>query len=578
MELWGHINLHRKRQCWLLLLLMVLASISEVFSVGMVIPFLGALTDPDKFFMLPIIQPLLKFFGIYSSSELLLPLTLIFSVALILVGIIRFCLLWSTSRVAFLTGVDLGVEIYRRTLFQPYSVHLSRNSSEVINGVAQKASGSIENAVLPAMNLLSSTFMTAAILIVLVMIDLTASLISFVLFTAIYSLIIMLTRKSISISSAQIAHESSNVIRLIQEGLGSIRDILVDGTQQVYCNLFRQANLNWRLAQSRANIIASSPRYGIEVVGSVLIVSLAYFLTTRSNGVASSIPIIGALVLGAQRLLPNLQQAYSAYVLIQNGKASLQDTVDLLNQKLPEYAGKSHPDPLVFLDRISMEGLSFSYDAKSNLLLNEIDITIKKGARLGIIGATGAGKSTLIDIIMGLLNPTQGYLKIDGIAIGSKNFRAWQANIAHVPQVIFLTDGTILENIAFGIPFDQIDLNKVYAAARKAELADVVEEWPQKYNTVVGERGVRLSGGQRQRIGIARALYKEASVIILDEATSALDTETENAVMKSIESLGNNLTIIIIAHRISTLKQCTDIIRLENGKVQMMGGYDNIIN
>jgi ATP-binding cassette subfamily B protein len=315
----------------------------------------------------------------------------------------------------------------------------------------------------------------------------------------------------------------------------------------------------------------------MEALGMLLIAALAYFLAQQVDGVAKAIPILGALALGAQRLLPVLQQAYGAWAQINSGQASLKDTIELLDQPLPDCANQSITQ-LPFNQNIILRQLSFRYSEQAPYVLNQLNLTITKGSRVGFIGTTGSGKSTLLDIVMGLLHPTNGLLEIDGQPINSSNQRAWQSHIAHVPQVIFLADTTIEENIAFGIPRDQIDFSRVKKAAQQAQISQSIESWPKQYLTFVGERGIRLSGGQRQRIGIARALYKQADVIIFDEATSALDGETEQAVMQAIESLSKELTLLIIAHRLSTLKSCTQIVELSDGNIKRTCEYQDIVN
>jgi ATP-binding cassette subfamily B protein len=287
---------------------------------------------------------------------------------------------------------------------------------------------------------------------------------------------------------------------------------------------------------------------------------------------------LGSLALGAQRLLPILQQAYVNWTSMLGGEASLRDTIELLNQPMPQSKKIDTQNKNSFKQGVRFENVSFRYSEKSTLVLNKINLTIEKGARIGFIGTTGSGKSTFLDIVMGLLKQTSGLILIDEKPIEIYNNREWQNRIAHVPQSIFLTDSTIAENIAFGIPFNQIDFNKVTEASRKAQIDKNIENWPLKYSTLVGERGVRLSGGQRQRIGIARALYKNADIIVFDEATSALDNETEKEVMQAIDELGDDLTILIVAHRITTLKNCDLIVELKNGEIQDIGNYDHIIN
>ena len=256
----------------------------------------------------------------------------------------------------------------------------------------------------------------------------------------------------------------------------------------------------------------------------------------------------------------------------------MQDTLDLLDQPLPLDGNQSAAKPIQFQHSIGVKQVSFRYGSQTPWVLENLNLTLKKGSRVGFIGQTGSGKSTLLDIVMGLLSPTQGCLEIDGQPLTTTNQRAWQAHIAHVTQVICLSDSSIGENIAFGVPLDEIDYERVSEAARQAQIEDVIQSWPQKYQTKVGERGVRLSGGQRQRIGIARALYKQADVIILDEATSALDYETELSVMGAIEGLSENLTILIIAHRLSTLKNCTQIVELGSGTVLQVGTYQEMVH
>lgn len=561
----------------LLLVLMIIASFAEILSIGAVLPFLGMLTAPGRVFEHPATQPFIQTLGLTSAGQLLLPLTITFGLAAIMAGAMRLLLLWASTRLSFATGADLSLSIYRRTLYQPYTVHVARNSSEVINGISGKANSVIYGIILPALTLISAGIMLSAIFIALLFVDPVIALSAFGGFGLIYVAIIWITRTRKVINSQLIARESTQVIKALQEGLGGIRDVLIDGSQSTYCQIYRNADLPLRRAQGNNQFIAQSPRYGMETLGMLLIAGLAYTLAQQSDGIAKAIPVLGALALGAQRLLPVMQQAYAAWSGIQGNQASLEDTLDLLDQPLPYYADQPVAEPLSFRQQIRLSQLSFRYSPQTSWVLKNINLSIVKGSRVGFIGITGSGKSTLLDIVMGLLQPTEGSLEIDGQPITTGNHRAWQAHIAHVPQAIFLADSTIEENIAFGIPKNQIDHERVRQAARQAQIAEVIESWPQRYQTFVGERGIRLSGGQRQRIGIARALYKQADVIIFDEATSALDNETEQVVMQAIEDLSENLTILIIAHRLTTLKNCTQIVELGNGGVLRIGGYQDLI-
>jgi ATP-binding cassette subfamily B protein len=576
-RLWHHISPLRRGQFGLLLVLMLLASFAEILSIGAVLPFLGVLTAPERVFEHAAAQPIIRALGLTMPAQLLLPLTIAFAVAALIAGTMRLLLLWTSTRLSFATGADLSISIYRRTLYQPYAVHCTRNSSEVINGISGKANGVIYSIIVPALTLISSSVMLIAILIVLLAVEPVIALAAFGGFGLIYAFIIRLTRKQLLADSQRIARESSHVIKSLQEGLGGIRDVLIDGSQATYCHIYRNADIPLRRAQGNNLFISSSPRYGMEALGMMLIAALAYSLAQQTDGIAKAIPILGALALGAQRLLPVLQQAYASWTGIQSGQASLQDTLELLDQPLPNHADQPAAQPLPFKHNISLKQLAFRYSPQTPYVLKHLNLTIAKGSRVGFIGTTGSGKSTLLDIVMGLLQPTDGALEIDGQPVTLKNNRAWQAHIAHVPQAIFLADSSIEENIAFGVPKDQIDPQRVRQAAQQAQIADSIESWPKQYQTFVGERGIRLSGGQRQRIGIARALYKQADVIIFDEATSALDNETEQAVMQAIKSLSEDLTILIIAHRLTTLKNCTRIVELGNGGIKRTGTYQDIV-
>lgn len=557
--------------------LIIATSITEMFSIGALLPFLAVLTDPSSVLNNTNLQPIISALGIESSEQLLFFITLGFGVAAIIAGGMRLLLAWLNIRLSFETGADLSQNIYRRTLYQPYSVHVARNSSEVINGIVLKANGIIYGIINPTLTFIGSFFILIGILIVLIYADPIISTLAFAGFGLIYSAIIWFTRTQKIKNSKRIAHESTQVIKSLQEGLGGIRDVLLDGTQSTYCEIYGAADHPLRMAQGNNLFIAQAPKYSIEALGMVLISALAYILALQQEGLATAIPILGVLALGAQRMLPAMQGAYASITSLQGGQASLEDTLKLLDQPLPEDAGKNLRLKIPFEQNISLNNISFRFSPTTPWVIQDLNLDIAKGDRVGFIGTTGSGKSTLLDIVMGLLEPTKGQLLVDGQIIQRSNQRTWQAHIAHVPQSIFLADSTIEENIAFGQLKIQIDKSRVVRAASQAQIADDINLWPEQYETVVGERGVRLSGGQRQRIGIARAFYKTATVVIFDEATSALDNETEQAVMNAIQSLDKDLTVLIVAHRLTTLKDCTKIVELEGGKIKRTGSYDEII-
>ncbi len=576
-RLWHHLSLRRQRQFWLLMGLMLVSAFAEVVSLGAVLPFLGILVAPDRVFNHPIVADVAQAWGITSADQLVLPLTVAFAAAALIAGTIRILLLWVSTRLAYATGADLSIEVYRRTLYQPYRVHVARNSSEVISGITNKVNGVVFGVLLPLLTLVSSIVLLVAITLALIAIDPMVASVAAVGFGASYMLITWLARQRLKRNSQRIAYEQTQVVKALQEGLGGIRDVLLDGTQPVYCDIYRQADHPLRRAQGNNVFISQSPRSIMEALGMVLIAALAYALSRQPGGVATALPVLGALALGAQRLLPALQSIYGAWASIAGNHASLADTIELLDQPLPAEILQSAPAPLPFQDAIRFDAVRFRYTNDAPWVLDGLNLTIPKGARVGIVGSTGSGKSTTLDLLMGLLTPTEGELLVDGEPVQGNRLRAWQQTIAHVPQSIYLADTTLAENIAFGVPPEAIDLDRVQRAARQAQIADFIESRPEGYNAFVGERGIRLSGGQRQRIGVARALYKQASVLVFDEATSALDNATEQSVMDAIEGLSRDLTILLIAHRLTTVRRCDNIVELEHGRVVAQGTYEQLL-
>ena len=557
--------------------LMAGASFSEVVSIGSVIPFLGVLTSPNWLFSHPLAQPVIHSFGFTEAEQLLRPLTALFAAAAIFSGLLRLLLHWTQTRLGHAIGADFSISIYRRTLFQPYEIHFSRSTSAVIAGVTTKAEALVNHLILPIFVLTSSTMMLATILLAMIIVQPILTICAFIIFGSIYASIISLTRGRLSRDSELIANEQTLLIKSLQEALGGIRDVLIDGAQDFYCRLYENADRRLRRAQARVSIIGICPRFAVEGLGLALIAGAAYSLAGRKQEFAAAMPVMGALALGAQRMLPVLQMAYVNWTSIRGGQGNVRDALDLLEQPLPAHAYLPLPESIPFRREICLDRIGFCYAGKESPVLRGLSLRINRGHRIGFIGTTGSGKSTLLDLIMGLLTPTEGSINIDGKTIDSENCRSWQRHIAHVPQHIFLVDASIAENIAFGIPLAEIDFDRVRSAAQHARIADTIESWESQYDTTVGERGVRLSGGQRQRIGIARALYKRVDVLILDEATSALDNDTEREVMESIETYGDSLTILIVAHRLSTLKNCTQIVELHNGTIRRIGSYKEII-
>ena len=555
---------------------MVFTAFLEVGTLGALIPFLGVLTSPEAVWDNSFVQTFAGWFGIESAAELVRPITVLFVSVALLAGAARLLQLWASNRLAYGTGTDLSTAVYQRTLYQPYPVHVARNTSEVISGIT-KVNVVVGAVLLPVPRLVGSLLILVGIVTALFILDPAVATVAALGFGGSYFLMTLYTRSRLRRNSARVARELSRVVKAQQEGLGGIRDVLLDGTQQMFSDMYGEADGPMRRADAENAFISVAPKFVMEAIGMVLIAVLAFILSRRSGGVTSAIPILGALALGAQRLLPALQDVYSSWAQFTGSQAVLLDVVELLDQPLPDSATEPAPDPLVVEEEVRFVDVRFRYSDEAPWVLEDINLVIPRGARVGFVGSTGSGKSTLLDLLMGLLEPTAGQVLVDGASIGGARLRSWQRSIAHVPQHIFLADSTWTENIAFGIEPERIDMARVKEAATRAHIADFIESGPNGYGGSVGERGIRLSGGQRQRIGIARALYKQANVLVFDEATSALDNTTEQSVMDSIEALDRDLTVLLVAHRLTTVQGCDFIVELEEGRIVAQGTYDELL-
>jgi ATP-binding cassette subfamily B protein len=572
-----HIGLLRKRQILVLFLLTLITSASEVVSLGAVVPFIGILTQPTGVQENAIFLQFFKALNARPSFDLVYLLAGLFGLAALVAATMRLLLLRYSIRVSNEIGIDISVEVYRRTLYQPYEVHIARSSSEIISGITQKVA--VVSQVFNSLVTVSTALvMFVAILVTLIWISPIAAFISFISFGVSYFVIAVLTSGKLKSNSQAIALQQTSVVKVLQEGLGAIREVLIDGTQNLYINSYKNFYSKMQKASGENLYFNLAPRYLMEGLGMLLIAFIACVLAGQPGGMSAYLPVLAALGLGAQRLMPLLQQIYGNWSVIVGNKSSLVEVLFLLEQQTNVEGAGSDEEVITLRNNIYLRNITFQYSPDTSLVFHKLNLKITKGMRIGLIGPTGGGKSTLVDILMGLLKPTDGVIEVDGVAITSRNMDSWRACIAHVPQSIYLSDGTIEENIAFGVPSEAIDSQKIKLVAKQAQIAEKIDAMPKNYQTIVGERGVRLSGGERQRVGIARALYKNAQVIVFDEATSALDPQTEEAVMGTIDSLRDDLTIIVVAHRLTTLRNCDVVIEIGQCGVVRSGLYSEMIN
>jgi ABC-type multidrug transport system fused ATPase/permease subunit len=415
----------------------------------------------------------------------------------------------------------------------------------------------------------AAAFIALVLVAALIYVDPFTASIAAVAFSLLYLAVSAFTRPRLASNSESIRTAYEERVRIVQESIGGIRDVIVDGSQRVYVDAFARVSRRYSVSVASTAFIAAAPRFVIEAAGMAMVAVVSLLIIDREGGLASAIPLLGAIALGAQRLLPLLQQVYHGWASVSGHRSAVSEVLQLLRLNPSEEATDvASIKPLPLRDKISLERVNFSYPGRQQPVLEQVSLEIRRGSIVGIIGKTGSGKSTLGDLIMALIEPTEGHIAVDGVPLTGAARLRWRREIAHVPQAIFLADTTIAQNIAFGVLPERVDGARVRAAAATAQVHEFVTSLPEGYLTRVGERGIRLSGGQRQRLGIARAIYKGSPVLVLDEATSALDDVTEAAVMEALETLGEEgRTIIVIAHRLSTLARCDLLVRLENGRL-----------
>ena len=554
--LYKHLSKKRRLQLIALLMLMVCSSVAETLSIGAALPFLHVLLKPESLNDIKIFSYLLSYFNQDNSDKLLYIISFIFCILIIISLAIRLTLINVSFNLSFSIASDLSRKIFKNLIEKPYEEFIKDNSSEVISGLSGKINDLINNIINPILVLASSVILISFITLTLLMINYSLTIIILGLFGLIYYSITKINRNKLQNNSEIISRNSTKLINYIQEVYGNIRNIIIGRSFNYYIELYNKTDYTFRKSQANTMIISLFPRYIVETIGMILIISLSIYMIESGAKIEFILPTLGVFILAAQKLLPLIQSIYFSWANINGSKRSLSDCLRLLsnnNKKINQSVSTIN-----FNKTIELKNISYSYD--SNIILKEINIVIDKNDKIGIIGASGSGKSTLIDIISGLLSPESGQLLVDGIQINKTNTSSWQKNISYIPQYIFITDGSIIDNITL---YNTVYNDKLLNVINISQLVDVINEKDFGLLTEVGENGVKLSGGQRQRIGIARALYNGSNVIILDEATSALDKNTENLLINSIYNL-KDTTVIIVSHNESILNKCNKIYKIEN--------------
>ena len=575
-KLWSHLNKRRKIELFFYLILTIINSLAEVISLAAVIPFLSALINPENLFNLKIVQILSSILNITSASELRLPLTILFGLLVILAGLIRILNLWLTFKMGGLVGNDLTTKVFKKTLYQPYLNHIKSNTSESISTMTREVSIVLYRVVIPQLQLISSGIISIFLITTLIVINWKIAFIAGFLMTFFYFFTINSSKYAVKELSKQEVYLNKSLIKLIQESLNSIREVILNNSHLYFYKNFQKKSFQLESIRARSSFLSTYPRIALEPIGITLLALIAYFSVSQ-NGLQNALPLIGSLALGIQKLLPLSQKVYEGVIRTKGAKSSLLAVIKLMDKPISNEEFFISKTSSLENNSIKFKDVYFNYSDMGNRILGALNFSINQGEKIAIIGKTGSGKSTLVDLIIGLLSPSKGQIIINGNNINkpsNKRYLAkWRSSIAHIPQNIYLADVSIKENIAFGIPLNKIDENKVNEVINKCKLRDFINSCSNGINSLVGENGVTLSSGQRQRIGIARALYKNTKILFLDEATSALDLKTEEAIMKNICFNNNKMTLILITHRPQNLKYCERIINIDNGQIK---DYKNI--
>ena len=569
-RLFSLLSKKRKNQIYLLFLLIIFNGVSESIALISIIPYLSLIISDKNKIDYKTINDYLPI-DINNFQNVLLYLTILFCFFITISTILRIFNNWYILRLIAKINIDLSNSIFIKNIYQPYEKYTKKSSSKVIALITEKVKLSV-SALREVFYMLLGSIVGISILLTLSIYSWKIILIS-VLFLSFYYLIISKKVRKILLNIGKyISLYSPLRIKIVQESFNGFRDIVINGTEDIYFNLFNKYNSSLTFKESRSQLLITLPKYLIEGVILFTIVTIGYFISTYNNQNSEFIPLLGAFVYSLQRLLPLSQLTYSSWAGYKVKVASLGDVLKELDdlQSIPNYPKNLLEDKkITFTNQIIFNKVNFSYEGSKNVL-NDVCITIRKGDHIGIYGETGSGKSTFLDLLIGLIPPNEGSVFVDNIDLNKNNNKYyWTSKISHVPQSIFLKEGNIGENIAFGLTMENLDFECLEKSSRIAQIYEFIKQTNSGFSTMVGERGIRLSGGQKQRIAIARALYKSREVLILDEATSALDESTETKIINNILKTYEKLTIIMVTHRLNSLKNCNRIFRVTStGKVK----------
>ena len=561
--------------------MLLIMSLLDMTGVASILPFMAVLTNPEIIetnFILNYIFEFSRSFGVQNNQEFIFALGVLVFLLLLISLLFKALTYYVQARFVYMREYTIGKRLVEGYLNQPYSWFLSRHSADLGKTILSEVQQLVNDGLRPLLELISKSMITIAIITLLIIVDIKLTLIVGFLLLGAYLIIFYSVSRFLNISGNKRLINNQLRFTTINEAFGAAKEVKLGGLEKSFINRFSNSAQIYAQTHASRMVISALPRYILEAIAFGGILLMILYIMSKTGSFNSTLPIVSLYVFAGYRLMPAIQQIYEAFTQLTFIRPSLDKLCEDL-QNLKSFNENKDQEILPFKKSINLRNIHFSYPNTPRITLSELNLSISAKSTVGIVGVTGSGKTTMIDIILGLLEPQKGTLEIDGKVVTKKNIRSWQSSIGYVPQQIFLSDDTIASNIAFGLETEDINQEAVEKASKIANLHEfVINELPKKYQTKIGERGVRLSGGQRQRIGIARALYHNPQLLILDEATSALDNQTEKAVMDAINNLGKNITIILIAHRLNTIKMCDKNYILENGKIKKEAKFEEIVN
>jgi len=558
----SHIEGKRKREIKFVLFLSILSSLAESISIAMLIPFISFFVNPDNYLLNTLLKKIFAFLNITSQKDILFAVSLAFIFIVLLSSFVKLKYIKFSNLLTDKFTSDFRIKIFKFLINQDFSYYFKHGSNEIMSNLAQKT-GSFTTIIFASINIINSILISLAVVVVLIINE--PFYTPLIIFSIILFFFIIFKIKSVSVlKKGQSVNLNQNLmIEIFQNAVGYLPEIIVYNVRKFFLNTLSKFSKETAMANSEVRTISMTPKVYLETFVIVFVVLMVYFSDFNEGSIESNISYLAILAFGTQKCLPLINSVYNLSINFKNATPTVNSFLNILDKgKLNEIKDQEY-DVLNIDKIIKLDNLTFQYNKNLPNIINKFSYDIIKGEKIAIKGQTGSGKSTLINIISGLLNPTEGRIFVDDTLIDSKNLKSWQKNIAIVPQTVFLNHATVSENIAIALDASAIDLEKVKNSAKRAQIDTFIESLPNKYNEKVGERGVRLSGGQKQRIGIARALYRDAKIIILDEPTNALDIETEKLVMDSISKLSKDITLIMISHSDASLKYFDKIIDLD---------------